>query len=480
MMFNLTPSTLSRRELLSRCGAGLGSLALADLLQAAPAPAEKPTNPLAPKKPHFEAKAKAVIWIFVNGGPSQVDTWDYKPELQKRDGQELPGFDKNSGFFINSAGPLMKSPFEWKQHGESGKWVSSIFPNLAKHVDKMAFIHSLWSESNNHSPALFMMNTGLPRMGGPSAGSWVTYGLGSENENLPGFVVMSDPKGRGLPKGHSLNWTNGFLPGAYQGTWLKPSGDPIDNLKPAAGVGATEQETALALMARLNRMKVEESGPDRELEARVKSFELAYRMQSAAPDAMDISRETKETHELYGIGKPECDHFAKQCLTARRLVEKGVRFVQIYSGGMENERSWDGHIDIKGNHGQFAGETDQPVAALLTDLAKKGLLDSTLVVWAGEFGRLPVSQKGAKPGRDHNPHANTAWLAGGGVKGGVSYGATDDVGYKAAVDRADTHDFHATILHLMGLEHEKLTYFHNGRRYRLTDVHGKVIKAVVA
>lgn len=479
-MFHLTPSTLSRRELLSRCGFGIGSLALADLLQAAPARPEKSTNPLAPRKPHFEAKAKAVIWIFVNGGPSQVDTWDYKPELQKRDGQELPGFDKKSGFFINSAGPLMKSPFEWKQHGECGKWVSSLFPNLAKHVDKMAFIHSLWSESNNHSPALFMMNTGLPRMGNPSAGSWVTYGLGSDNENLPGFVVMSDPKGRGLPKGHSLNWTSGFLPGAYQGTWLKPSGDPIDNLKPAAGSAPKDQEAALALMARLNRMKVEETGPDRELEARVKSFELAYRMQSEAPEAMDLTRETQETRELYGIGRPECDHFAKQCLTARRLVEKGVRFVQIYSGGMENQLSWDGHIDIKGNHSQFAAETDRPIAALLTDLQAKGLLDSTLVVWAGEFGRLPVSQKGAKPGRDHNPHANTAWLAGGGVKGGVSHGATDDVGYKAAVDRADTHDFHATILHLLGLDHEKLTFFHNGRRYRLTDVHGKVIKSVLA
>jgi hypothetical protein len=477
----MTPSLLTRRQLLARCGAGFGTLALADLLLAEDRGAKPPgssVNPLAPKESHFKATAKAVIWIFVNGGHSQVDTWDYKPELQKRDGQELPGFDRHTGFFINAVGPLMKSPFAWKQHGESGKWVSSLFPNLSRHVDRMAFVHSLWSESNNHSPALFMMNTGLPRMGFPSVGSWVTYGLGSTNENLPGFVVMSDPKGRGLPKGHSLNWTSGFLPGAFQGTWLKPTGDPIDNLKP--GAAAADQEAALALMARLNRLKVEEQGPDRELEARVKSFELAYRMQAAAPEAMDVNRETKEVHDLYGVGRPECDHVARQCLIARRLVERGVRFVQIYSGGMENERSWDGHVDIKGNHEQFAGETDRPVAGLLTDLHGRGLLDSTLVIWAGEFGRLPVSQKGAKPGRDHNPHAHTAWLAGGGVKGGVSYGATDDVGHKAVTDRVDTHDFHATILHLLGLDHEKLTYFHNGRRYRLTDVAGKVIRPILA
>ena len=256
---------LSRRQLLARCGAGIGSLALADLLARAEPKAS--LNPLAPKKAHFPAKAKAVIWIFVNGGPSQVDTWDYKPELIKHDGKPLPNLDKNTGFFTDSIGPLMKSPFEWKQHGECGKWASSLFPNLAKHVDKMAFIHSLHTESNNHSPALFMMNTGVPRMGLPSVGSWVTYGLGSENENLPGFVVMSDPKGRGLPKGHTLNWTNGFLPGAYQGTWLKPTGDAIDNLKRPADVSSHDQESSLELMSKLNRMKIEPSVADRDLEA---------------------------------------------------------------------------------------------------------------------------------------------------------------------------------------------------------------------
>jgi hypothetical protein len=479
---SLLPSCLTRRDLLARCGGGLGLLALASLMGESGALADGPSdilNPLAPKKPHIPAKAKAVIWVFINGGPSQVDTWDYKPELAKHDGKELPGFDKSTGFFINDVGPLMKSPFEFKQYGKSGKWVSSLFPHLSQHVDKMAFIHSLWTESNNHSPALTMMNTGLTRLGFPSVGSWVTYGLGSENENLPGFVVMSDPKGRGLPKGNSLNWSGGFLPGAYQGTWLKPSGDPIENLKRLTGITDLDQQTALAAAARLNRLHMEQAGPDPELEARIKSFELAYRMQFAAPEALDISQEPKHIQDLYGIDRKECGHVARQCLTARRLVERGVRFVQIYSGGMDNDRSWDGHIDIHGNHTQFAGETDQPVAGLLADLAQRGLLDSTLVVWGGEFGRLPVSQKGAKPGRDHNPHCNTVWLAGGGVKAGHSYGQSDELGHKALVDRADVHDFHATLLYLLGLEHERLTFLHNGRRYRLTDVKGNVIKDLV-
>ena len=470
---------VSRRQLLARCGAGFGSLALAGLLgDQGLLSAEPPVNPLAPKKPHFPAKAKAVIWVFVNGGHSQVDTWDYKPELVKYDGKPLPNFDKTTGFFPGQVGPLMKSPFTWKQYGQSGKWVSSLFPHLSKHVDDMAFIHSLWSESNNHSPALFMMNSGLPRMGFPCVGSWATYGLGSENENLPGFVVMSDPKGRGLPKGHSLNWSSGFLPGVYQGTWLKPGANPIDNLKP--GASAEDQRAELELMTKLNRLQLEQSGPDRELEARIKSFELAFRMQSAAPEAMDIAKESKATHELYGVDRKECGHFAKQCLMARRMVERGVRFVQIYSGGMDNQLSWDGHIDIKGNHSGFAGETDQPVAALLTDLKAKGLLDSTLVIWAGEFGRLPISQPGPKPGRDHNPHANTVWLAGAGVKGGVSHGATDEFGFKAVENKVHVHDLHATILHLLGFDHEKFTYRYAGRDFRLTDVHGRVVKEVLA
>jgi len=438
------------------------------------------SNPLAPKVPHFKAKAKSVIWIFINGGPSQVDTWDYKPELERRDGTVLDGFDKHTGFFINKVGPLMKSPFEFKQYGQCGKWVSSLFPHLSAHVDKMAFIHSLHSESNNHSPALFMMNTGLPRMGFPSVGSWVNYGLGSENENLPGFVVMSDPKGRGLPKGHAANWSSGFLPGAYQGTWLKPGEHPIDNLEPLAGVSNSKQEQQLSLLAKLNRRHMEESGQDPEFEARIKSFELAYRMQSAAPETLDITKEPQYLKDLYGIDREECDHFARQCLSARRLVERGVRFVQVYSGGTENQKSWDGHKDIKGNHSQFAAETDRPVAALLEDLQARGLLKDTLVIWGGEFGRLPLTQTGDKPGRDHNQHANTMWLAGGGVKGGVSYGESDEIGFKAAVNPVQVHDLHATMLHLLGMNHKKLTYRHNGRRFRLTDVHGKVLHDILA
>lgn len=475
---------LNRRDLLERCGSGLGLTALASMLDEhgllASETVARTADPLAPRESHFTARAKAVIWIFVNGGHSQVDTWDYKPELVKRDGQRIEGFDKHTGFFINAIGPLMKSPFEFTPRGECGKMISSIFPHLGRHADKMAFLHSLYSESNNHSPALFMMNSGLPRMGFPSVGSWVTYGLGSENRDLPGFVVMSDPKGRGLPKGHSLNWSSGFLPGSYQGTWLKPDGIPIENLEPLKGVTEDGQRRQLALLERLNRRHLSRSGSSQELETRIRSFELAYRMQSAAPEVLHIEDEPEHIHKLYGIGESRCDHFARQCLVARRMVERGVRFVQLYSGGNENARSWDGHVDIRGNHTQFAGETDQPVAGLLEDLEQQGLLESTLVVWCGEFGRLPISQPGAKPGRDHNPHANTAWLAGGGIKGGTSYGETDEVGHKATVHRLQVHDLHATILHLLGLDHERLTYFYNGRDFRLTDVAGRVIREIVA
>ena len=420
-----------------------------------------------------------MIWIFVNGGQSQVDTWDYKPELAKRNGQALEGFDRFTGFFSNSVGGLMKSPFEFAQHGQCGKWVSSIFPNLAKHVDKMAFIHSLHTESNNHSPALFMMNCGLPRMGYPCVGSWVTYGLGSASRNLPAFVVMSDPRGRGLPKGHATNWGAGFLPSVFQGTHLRPQGEPIDNLKRPVEMTVAQQRAQLDLMADLNRLHLARNPGESELAARIESFELAYRMQSAAPEALAIEQESEATKKLYGLDQKHCAHFSAQCLIARRLVERGTRFVQIYSGGMDNQLSWDGHSDIAGNHTGFAQESDQPVAALLEDLAQRGMLQDTLVVWAGEFGRLPVAQKGDKPGRDHNPHALTAWLAGGGVKGGVTYGATDEIGHKAAVDRTHVNDFHATLLHLLGMDHERLTYRHSGRDFRLTDVGGKVIRPIV-
>ena len=470
---------LTRRHLLQRAGAGFGLLALNALLARTASAAA--ANPLAPKTPHFAPKAKAVIWLFMNGGQSHVDTWDYKPELQKRDGQPLPGFDAKTGFFPDAVGPLMKSPFEWAQHGQSGAWVSSLFPNLAKHVDRMAFIHSMHTESNNHSPALFMMNTGVTRMGNPSAGAWVTYGLGSASEDLPAFIVMSDPKDRGLPKGNASNWTAGFLPGVYQGTWLKPKGQPIDNLARPADLTAPRQREQLDLLAKLNRAALAQSPADGELAARIDSFELAYRMQTAAPDAFDLTKEPESIRKLYGLDQPHCAHIAAQCLMARRLVERGTRFVQIYSGGMENQLSWDCHMDLVGNHTGFARETDQPFAGLLEDLAQRGLLKDTLVICAGEFGRLPISQKGDKPGRDHYPHAFTIWMAGGGVKGGVHFGETDDIGHKAAVDKVSVHDFHATLLHALGLDHEKLIFPFQGLDQRLTGVEpAHVVKQIFA
>ncbi|MBW3543382.1 MAG: DUF1501 domain-containing protein [Planctomycetes bacterium] len=495
MKFRSTTSVfdrlITRREVFRRAGCGFGTLALAGLLQqegllgrgagghsrALAAPTA--LNPLEAREPHFPAKAKAVIWLFMNGGPSQVDTWDHKPELAKRDGQELEGFDKNTGFFTEQVGPVMKSPFKFAQHGESGAWVADIFPHMARHVDKMAFVRSCWTESNNHSPALFMINTGMTRMGFPCVGSWVTYGLGTASRDLPAFVVMSDPLGRGLPKGYSQNWGAGFLPSVFQGTWLKPTGEPIDNLKTPDDLTPAAQRAQLDLLARLNGRHLAENPAERELAARIESFELAYRMQSAAPEALDLSKEPESIHKLYGTDDEKCAHFAKQCLIARRMVERGVRFVQIYSGGMENERSWDGHQDIVKNHGGFAAETDQPIAALLEDLQRSGLLESTLVVWGGEFGRLPIVQKGGT-GRDHNPHAFTVWLAGGGAKGGTSYGESDEIGHKAVVDRVSVNDLHATILHLLGLDHERLTYRYSGRDFRLTDVAGRVVQDVIA
>src|SRR5579884_819809 len=483
-----SPSFPSRRAFLRRAGNGFGMLALAGMLDrdellTAAAPTLHTLNPLAPKPGHFPGKAKAVIWLFMNGGPSQVDTWDYKPELNKRDGQELKGFDKDTGFFTDQVGPLMKSPFAWAQQGESGTWVPEIFPNIAHHVDDIAFIHSCYTETNNHSPALFQINTGMSRMGFPCVGAWVTYGLGSENQNLPAFVTMYDTLGRGLPKGHAQNWGAGFLPGIFQGTALKPRGEPIDNLSRDERMNDAQQRRQLDLLRRLNQKHAQEHEAESELAARIETFELAYRMQLAAPDALDVNKEPEPIKKLYGLDNPKCAHFAKQCLMARRLVERGVRFVQIYSGGMENERSWDGHTDIAANHRQFAGETDIPVAALLTDLKQRGLLETTLVIWGGEFGRLPVAQrpKGTtRMGRDHNPHAFTVWFAGGGVKGGSHYGETDEVGHKAAVDKVSVNDLHATILALLGLDHEKLTYRHNGRNFRLTDVAGEVVTKILA
>ena len=480
----------SRRDFLRKTGQGFGGLALLSLLgqqgllasNACAEGALRAINPLAAHPGNFPSKAKSVIWLFMNGGPSQVDTWDYKPALEKYDGKALDGFDKDTGFFVDQVGPLMKSPFEFKQYGQSGTWVPEIFPTMAQHVDDMAFMHSCFTMTNNHSPALFQINTGMNRMGFPSVGAWVTYGLGTENQNLPGFVVMYDTLGRGLPKGYSQNWGSGFLPGIFQGTSLNAQGDPIDNLRRPDVMTDEQQRRELDLIKKLNKHQAA-SETDQELAARIESFELAYRMQMAAPEALELSKEPESIQKLYGLDDKRCAHFGKQCLMARRMVERGVRFVQIYSGGEENEKSWDGHANIEKNHRQFAGETDLPIGGLLTDLKQRGLLDSTLVIWGGEFGRLPLvqrSKEGKETGRDHNPHAFTVWMAGGGVKGGTHYGETDEVGHKAAVNKVSVNDLHATILHLIGIDHEKLTYKYNGRQFRLTDVAGVVVKDILA
>jgi hypothetical protein len=477
----LPSAWVDRRRFLSRSGSGGGLLGLAALLsgETESAAQGRDESPLAARRSHFPTTAKSVIWLFMHGAPSQVDTWDYKPELWRRDGQTLDGFDQSTGFFAGAAGPIMKSPFGWQRHGQSQTWVSDLFPHLSQHVDDLALVYSCFAHENNHSPAQFQMNTGMARMGFPCVGSWVTYGLGSENQNLPGFVVMYDSRGRGLPKSRASSWGAGFLPGVFQGTSISSQGPPIANLVPPRRRTPRAQRNQLDLIRRLNRTQRQRLPAEDALTARIESFELAYRMQMAAPEALDLSRESTATHRLYGTDNPRCDEFAKQALTARRLVERGVRFVQIYSGGFNNIDCWDGHTNIAVNHRRFSGETDQPIAGLLSDLKQRGLLDSTLVVCCGEFGRLPLVQKGGT-GRDHNPHAFTTWFAGGGARGGARYGATDEIGLKAVENRVSIHDLHATILHAMGLDHERLTFRYNGRDVRLTDVSGRVVKEILS
>ena len=464
----------SRRDFIGIGGHGLGALALSSLCT--PGIVEAASS-----IPRITPRAKSVIWLVMNGGQSHVDTWDYKPQLAKSNGKKLEGFDNEVGFFPEKVGPIMQSPFSFKQYGQCGKWVSDIFPNTARHVDDMAFVHSCRGKSNNHSPALFTLNTGVSRMGYPCVGSWVTYGLGSENDNLPSFVVMTDPLGRGLPKGQAQNWGAGFLPGSFQGTALNNSGQPINDLIRRKSISVRQQRRQLDFINTLNREHHKSRQANADLEARIRSFELAYRMQTAAPEVFDLKRESPSTHSMYGLDDKRCAHFGRQCLTARRMVESGVRFVQLYSGGTENQKSWDGHRDIEGNHRGFAEETDQPIAALLTDLKQRGLLDETLVVCGGEFGRLPIAQVEVKPGRDHNPNAFTTWFAGGGIKGGVSYGETDDLGLNAVLNKVSIHDLHATILRQLGIDHERLTYNINGLDVKLTGVEGaRVIDQIIS
>jgi hypothetical protein len=471
-MTDPTPLSLPRREFLRTTGLGCGSLALSWLLYR-----EGFLAHAASKSPHFPARAKAVIWIFLTGGPSQVDTFDYKPELQRRDGQQLSGADPQTGFFTTS-GKCLKSPFGWKQYGQSGSWVSDILSRTAEHVDDMAFVHSCYSRANNHAPASLELSSSFARPGYPSMGSWVTYGLGSESENLPAYVVMHDAR----PRGEEGIWSAGFLPKNYQPLLLDARNrEAIPNLVPTQP--GPQQRGQLDLLAELNREHQKQHPAETDLADRIASFEMAYRMQSAAPEALDLTRETTKTQEMYGLNNKDCASFGRQCLIARRLIERGVRFVQVFSptnrisGGAVADVPWDGHDNIEVNHRDCGMMVDQPTAALLTDLKARGLLESTLVIFGGEFGRTSDSQGGK--GRDHNPLAYTTVFAGGGVKGGVHYGASDDFGYKAVDKRVSVHDLQATILHLLGIDHTKLTYRHQGRDFRLTDVYGNVLREIV-
>lgn len=471
---------IGRRSFLKTAGAGCGLLGLAALLQneglADASGDESKSRPDLAKAPHFPAKAKSVIWLFMSGGPSAVDLFDPKPELQKNHGKRLEGKGEIDVFF-GKPGPLMRSPFKFKQYGKSGAWVSELLPHLSRHVDDIAFVKSMQCETNNHSPALLQMNSGMIRIGFPSVGSWVTYGLGSANRNLPGFIVMYDH--RGGPIGGSQNWGSGFLPSTFQGMPFRTSGPPILNLAAASASNPRKQRIQAELLRALNAEHIVQHPDERELEGRIQSYEMAYRMQMEVPQTIDLEGESAQTKELYGMDNNRTKYFGTQLLMARRLVERGVRFIQIYSGGGHDEVSnWDAHVNLKENHEHLCRETDQPVAGLLTDLKQRGLLDSTLVIWGGEFGRMPISQ--ASLGRDHNPHGFLVWLAGAGVKPGVSYGETDEVGYKAATNMVTVNDLHATILHLLGIDHKRLTFAHNGRKFRLTDVAGNVVQPILA
>jgi Protein of unknown function (DUF1501) len=483
---------LSRREWLSRAGDGFGALALTAMLGAnrsvnaagnlsSEPDAKANSESLRPWK-SIEPRAKAVIQIFCPGGLSHVDTWDYRPELERNHGKP---FDAELGkqTFAGTAGNFGKSFWDFKQHGECGRWISDLFPRFAKHVDDVAFIHSMQSKSALHGPAMFMMNTGFVRPGFPSMGSWVTYGLGSETENLPAFVVLPDV--RGLPPGGIINWGSGFLPAVHQGTVLETAAGkpPIANLFAKDPRPRQSEDAGRDFLQMLNRKHADVRLEDSLLEARIASFELAARMQLSAPEAVDLTQESEAITKLYEIDDPDVGPFGRQCLLARRLIERGVRFVQIYCGS-ENTSSkkirpnWDSHEDIVRDHGYWGRVLDMGSNALLTDLKSRGLLDSTLVMTTSEFGRQPFMQ-GAQKGRDHNPGVFTAWMAGGGIRGGTSYGSSDDVGFKAAENPTYCYDLHATALHLLGIDHERLTYYNNGTPRRLTDVHGHVIRELI-
>ncbi|MGE0534550.1 MAG: DUF1501 domain-containing protein [Pirellulales bacterium] len=482
-----TPCGQTRREFFWQAGGGFVGTALAGLLaqdgffarQARAGDVEAGAlleSPLAPKSSHFAPRAKACVCLFMYGGPSQVDLFDPKPALEKYAGQPIPTLDSDPLFKVRNPGTLLPSAHKFARHGQAGVEISDLFPNVARHADDLAIVRSCYADSFAHGSGLLQMNTGFLRQGYPSLGSWVTYGLGSVNQNLPAYVVMLDH--RGGPIGGAPNWGSGFMPATYQGTQFRTSGEPLIDLALPAGVSPVQRRQQLDLLQRLDDIRSSGLPRAHELEARLASYELSFRMQAHAPEAVDLSQETAATQERYGLNSERTEKFGRRCLMARRLIERGVRFVQVYSGGGHNDENWDAHGNVVTNHELHCGETDQPIAALLGDLKERGLLDETLIFWTGEFGRTPTAQNGK--GRDHNPRGFSAWLAGGGIRGGQAFGATDEFGFAAVENRVHIHDLHATILHLMGLNHEELTYFFSGREMRLTDVEGHVVRQLIA
>lgn len=468
----------TRRQFLWEIGCGFTGVALAALLgddgflgaQAYAADGKTPwQNPLAPKKPHFPAKAKSVIFLYMYGGPSHIDTFDYKPKMKGMDGKTVQVKTFGRGGHKNQ-GRIVEPKWSFKQYGQCGKWVSDLFPHLATCVDEIAFIHSMTADSPIHGSAMLQMNTGRILSGSPCLGSWINYGLGTLNQNLPGFVVMLDP--RGGPISGAKNWSSGYMPASYQATLMRSTGTPILDLVPPKGIGKRVQRKLLDTLQEYNREHNAPRIDNTNLAARIASYELAFRMQAAAPEAVDLEKESEETKALYGIDDPRSEAFGRQCLLARRLVERGVRFIQVYSGGNHNDANWDAHGDLVYNHTLHAGETDKPIAGLIKDLKRRGLLDETLIVWGGEFGRQPTAEYAEGTGRDHNAYGFTMWLAGGGVKGGVSVGQTDELGSAAVEEPFHVKHLHATILHLMGLDPNRLTYFYGGLDQKLVGVEG--------
>ena len=474
------PPVLPRRHFLWHTCGGLGGIALTWLMNRERAAAAQTTPGALHRPPHHLPKAKRIVQVFCCGGVSHLDTFDYKPELERLDGKTLEGKGENLGFF-GQPGRVMRSAYEFKRHGRSGSWVSSLLPHLAGCVDDLCFIHSMFAKSNNHTPATFQMNSGFTLNGFPSMGAWLSYGLGSVNDNLPAFVVLPDP--RGLIAGGSINWTSGFLPANHQGVPFKTNTrEPVLDLNTPSHISQDRRRSDMDLLASMNREFAEANPGDSAFAARLRSYELAARMQVSIPEATDLSSEPESIQRLYGLNEDSNKGFARNCLMARRLLERGVRFVQIFNGGAFGSPriNWDGHENLRENHDTQAATMDKPVAALIQDLKQRGMLEDTLFVWNTEFGRSPSTQGIGAAGRDHHPTAFTCFMAGAGLKAGYHHGTSDDVGYFVANNKVTVPDFHATILHLLGIDHTQLTFYHNGINRRLTDVHGEVIHPILA